>query len=256
MSSYPLDVGPAVSCVSVGKSDKPYYPQRQLDFNEDPNPDVFAFHREAPAQVPDLGESRGDAQIWDPAHPTEEERVIMKNASKACAKCPGHCCLAFNLNWTIEEVGQKLESATRELQPIKERVERHVTLMTFHEKGTLAAPWLQDAYRRIEDLEDQVHTFGFFKDRLIPVTDGPKQGWGHTYRCAAFDVKERRCTEYASRPKLCRKYICMPAVEGKTPAFGHMLTSNSPSTMKIIRKQDIYSKDWEFAPRTTTQNGR
>ena len=188
-----------------------------------------------------LKEGLNDVQVYDPDHPTEEEAIFMKNAQSACARCPGHCCLAFTLWFSHGELPIRLARNRQKLKAVQEQLEHHLVVRHFHEGDWMpsgedrGAMYLQNEIRA---LTDEIATLEFFEPNLIPITDRTDQGV-RTYRCAAFDIKERRCTRYGDRPKLCRKYICGAASAGRVPDARSMDSKFSPSIMKIIASQKI-----------------
>jgi Fe-S-cluster containining protein len=57
----------------------------------------------------------------------------------------------------------------------------------------------------------------FMRKWFKPLPAANHTGWGYKHDCKALDPATGRCTQYASRPKLCRMYLCVAAAAGHTP---------------------------------------
>ena len=217
----------------------------------DPNPGVLSFQREAQPEISawqvtrEVADSMGrDVQLFDDPfrRPKPGDEVIRANAQKACANCPGHCCLAFWLGFKKSDIPRMLKERRQKAMELLERMERHDNVVFFH-TGKYPEPKLVDSLEA-DNLLNEIRTLEFFQHRLIPrryngESDDRKQmrrggRRQYLYGCTAFDPVARRCTQYENRPRLCRQYVCGPATAGFPPRADSMQTKHVPALAVTI----------------------
>jgi Fe-S-cluster containining protein len=178
-------------------------------------------------------EIEADAAAW--AKTVQERQALeAKNAQKACAKCPGFCCLAFGMACTKAEMRTKLREMRAELQMRLERRERRITLgMLYYGEITVDA----DHERRMQFLHMELKQVKQIHDMVIPLKttrrlrhDKFRSRSTRFYTCKNFLVAERRCGIYETRPPMCQSFLCETAAQGKVPPVETMFAhpSNTP----------------------------
>lgn len=174
-----------------------------------------------------------DAKAW--ADALKERRANeARNAQKACAKCPGFCCLAFAMRLTKTEMRAKIREWTQEIATLWERRERGVVIGV-HRYGRARVSVQDEA--RLAVLPEEIRQMRMILDMVIPLkTTRRLQGQQFRgrncrfYTCKHFLVEERRCGIYETRPQMCRDFLCETAAQGKVPAVETMYAhpSNTP----------------------------
>ena len=196
--------------------------------------------RDFDAEVSVREDSLHDLQVRDPAKPSGYDKMHIENASKACASCPGHCCRAFVLAFSHEEMPGLIKNSRARLRSMKLKLAVLVrTDITLKEARKLHAAYPNENRRKaslrleqeIAEESDNLKNLTFFLPRLLPARDlhvHPDQGYiksvgPRVFRCAEFDEKTRRCKVHNKRPSICRRFICGAAAAGRVPADRNML---------------------------------
>lgn len=198
-----------------------------LHFSREGKPAELELSRFERDELPDL-QLPLPGDYVTPAQ-SEEHEVIRASAQKACANCPGHCCLAFTIGWTPESMEEKKVQCIKDLEAVA---------IEYLSQGP--SPQLDKRTKEITILLYDLR-FGTKNFELIG-----KDGYGGTYKCAQFDTVNRRCMSYDSRPTPCRKFICGAATSGMPPTGRSMETKRHPVIMEIIRKQHIYDPSSDY----------
>lgn len=199
-------------------------------------PEVRDFDAEASLREDALH----DLQVRDPSNPSAYDRIHIANASKACASCPGHCCRAFVLAFTLEEMPKMIKDSRLRLRGMSLKLallrRTDVSLKKVRQAhaaypGESRRKALQRTEREIEEEKDSLKNLTFFLPRLRPARDlqfHPDQAYiqrerGRIFRCEEFDETTRRCRAHNKRPSICRRFICGAAASGRPPAERNML---------------------------------
>lgn len=196
----------------------------------------------------------GDTQVADPRNPTGFEEVYIKNASRACASCVGHCCRAFELGFDPSQMPDLLAKGRVRLRELKLALaflcaggrmkglkQTDVVMILPDEKRRDLVSRLK---RHVVSQQDEIYSIKFFMTRLRParnlefhpdfasMSDDRKR---RICRCVEFDEKSLRCKVHHLRPSICRKYICAPASAGFVPKHDNMLFGRIQTSKKEHR---------------------
>lgn len=190
-----------------------------------------------------LGSDRKPTTVFD--------EIYVQNASRACAKCVGHCCRAFALgSWA----NNMKETLARLYGRVRESRRRIVVFKTVPRRAFLKEEPQFFGKRSTEILEilkadlaaasEDLKTGRFFSTRLRPADNlefhpqvsGSRLGDPPAfYQCTEFDVLARRCKVHDKRPTLCRRYICGPATAGFAPPSDSMVFGVIEANKKRLR---------------------
>jgi Fe-S-cluster containining protein len=185
-----------------------------------------------PDRLDDINLARERA--WG-AEPLGWKRNIMANARKACAACTGMCCTAFSVNFPTDsqKQGELIDSATKDLDRVMERIDKLQELAFFHGVRNYPPPvpisLLREKARALAYAEGII----FNLENLIPI--GVHLGQT-IYRCAKFSLEQQRCTDYANRPEMCRNYICGTAARFGAPPAKEVMTAGTKSLVNVVTK--------------------
>ena len=119
-----------------------------------------------------------------------------ERTSEPCMKCTGWCCIRFNLKLLTDKRGR----------PLLEE-----TLKTFDAPAEEMA-FMKRNFRKVRKCSTL--------SASISDEERAKGIQAFTFECRARDPVTGKCTEYESRPGLCRRYMCGSAVRGKVPGPG------------------------------------
>lgn len=118
-------------------------------------------------------------------------------AKETINRCTGHCCRSFHLPFSPKELHEAYERwrASLDGHPIYKNQEPK-------DKRIYSDIWL---------LAPMAEHLG--KSKKCPPRVNPRdsellgeESEGHWYRCKHFDTKEKKCTIYEIRPRMCRDY--------------------------------------------------
>ena len=163
----------------------------------------------AEAQVPEyIAEEASRRQELEAARKVLE--AGRTRASRVCDgteenRCTGHCCEAFYLPVSPDELRLSYEEWMRREEPGSE-LSREVP--TGHTEVSARALYGQVA-RDIHLIFPMVRHIGYLTaaaagaPHVNQVDPGRK---GHWYTCAHYDREAQRCGIYAHRPRMCREY--------------------------------------------------
>ena len=119
-------------------------------------------------------------------------------AKRKIDRCTGHCCMAFTLPMSPEEIWANYDRWARGGQPIV-MSSTDVKLM----------PVIQDIHIIAPMVEYLGHLTKVPPRQIQPTNDellGKPRLPNHFYRCKHFDAKKKICTIYEHRPAMCRNY--------------------------------------------------
>lgn len=110
-------------------------------------------------------------------------------------RCTGACCLAFPLPRPPEELWKNYEAWRRHRRGL--------------DNGSGGAPLIYD----IHLIAPMVEYLGYSDTTMFEAADPPRNPplesparQRYWYRCKLYDAKNKVCTIYAYRPKMCRDY--------------------------------------------------
>ncbi len=204
----------------------------------DPHPGVLSLQRETPVTIEEPPVTARDQQLFDRAGMPEIARLENERlrviASRACANCVGHCCLAFDIGRTMDEVQKQLDKVCEEAYALL----HHEEVMSFHWKGRP----VPDMALRAAVMLRQIEEWEFYLANLSPVVTSDK----HTtvFSCDRFDRKTHRCTVYETRPQMCRSYICGAAAQGRPARMSDgMMTKVVPTLQAYLKRHEAKMED-------------
>lgn len=154
------------------------------------------------------------------------DEIYIENAKRACSKCVGHCCRAFQSNsLRLGGMADQIENARKAVNR-SARIIKTVISMKRQMDPEIHEEILREEKDVQENAQDELYTYEFFSKRLVQADNmkfAPEYSSPNWFKCLAFDEKAGRCTEYDRRPSMCRRFICGPATAGHVPPFTSMM---------------------------------
>lgn len=189
------------------------------------------------ADTRSLEEIDADAAAWVKTVQERREREAA-NAVKACANCPGFCCLTFSMKETKTEMRKRYRENKAEIASLLARRDRNVTIGLFrYGLAVVDAP----AERRLENLYRAQEDCKAVVDMVIPLRITRRLDHARKrsrfYTCRHFLVEEGRCGNYENRPHMCRNFLCGCEKTGKPPKVETMFAhpSNIPVNAEKLK---------------------